>query len=64
MYRCSKCNHIIYYNNKNKVIKCIKCNNEEIDRSNDIFYSDIFFHKLKEEVNFALAMKRRIAPNK
>ena len=64
MYRCSKCNHIVYYNNKNKVIKCIKCNNEEIDRSNDVFYSDIFFHKLKEEVNFALTMKRRTTPNK
>ena len=64
MYLCPKCKHIIYYNHRNKKIKCIKCNNEEIDENNDIFYNELFYIKLKEEINFSLIMKRKSNPNK
>ena len=61
---CHKCNHILYYNYRNKKIKCVKCNNEEIDDFNTIFYNEIFFNKLKDEINFSVIMKRKSNPNK
>ena len=61
---CPKCNHILYYNNRNKKIKCIKCNNEEIDENNDIFYNELFYSKLKDEINFSLIMKRKSNPSR
>ena len=64
MYLCSKCKHSFYYNYRNKKIKCIKCNNEDFDENNDIFYNELFFSKLKEEINFSLIMKRRSNPTK
>ena len=64
MCKCSKCNHILYYNNRTKLIKCLKCNNDETNQDIDVFYNDIFFHKLKEEINFSLIMKRKSIPNK
>ena len=64
MCTCSKCNHILYYNCRNKKIKCIKCNNEEIDENNDIFYNDLFFNRLKEEINFSIVMKRKSNPTR
>ena len=59
---CSKCQHILYYNLRNKKIKCIKCNNEEIDANNEIFYNELFYSKLKEEINFSIIMKRKSNP--
>ena len=61
---CHKCKHILYYNSRNKKIKCFKCNTEEINEYNNIFYNEIFFNKLKEEINFSLVMKRKSNPNK
>ena len=61
---CKECKHILYYSTINKKIKCIKCNFEEIDDFNNIFYNEIFFSKLREEINFSLIMKRKSNPNK
>ena len=61
---CKKCKHILYYNTINKKIKCIKCGFGEIDDYNNIFYNEIFFSKLREEINFSLIMKRKSNPNK
>ena len=61
---CMECRHILYYSTINKKIKCIKCNFEEIDDYNSIFYNEIFFSKLREEINFSLIMKRKSNPNK
>ena len=64
MCLCQKCGHILYYNNRNKKVKCIKCNNEDIDENNDIFYNELFYTKLKEEINFSIVMKRKSNPSK
>ena len=64
MCMCQKCGHILYYNNRNKKVKCIKCNNEDIDENNDIFYNELFYTKLKEEINFSIVMKRKSNPSK
>ena len=61
---CLKCRHMLYYNTRNKKIKCFKCNIEEIDDYNSIFYNEIFFSKLKDEINFSLVMKRKSNPCK
>jgi len=61
---CMECRQILYYNTINKKIKCIKCNFEIIDDYNCIFYNDMFFSKLREEINFSLIMKRKSNPNK
>ena len=61
---CKKCKHILYYNSRNKKIKYFKCNTEELNEYNNIFYNEIFFNKLKEEINFSLIMKRKSNPNK
>ena len=61
---CMKCRHILYYSTINKKIKCIKCNFEEIDDYSSIFYNEVFFSKLREEINFSLIMKRKSNPNK
>ena len=61
---CLRCKHLLYYNYLNKKIKCIKCNTEEIDEYNHIFYNEIFFSKLRDEINFSLVMKRKSNPNK
>ena len=61
---CQKCGHILYYNNRNKKVKCIKCNNEDIDENNDIFYNELFYSKLKEEINFSIEMKRKSNPSR
>ena len=61
---CMECRHILYYSTINKKIKCIKCNFEVIDDCNSIFYNEIFFSKLREEINFSLIMKRKSNPNK
>ena len=64
MCKCLECGHILYYNSRNKNIKCIKCNNDDIEENIVIFYIDTFFKKLKEEINFALILKRKSMPNK
>ena len=64
MCLCSKCNHVLYFNNRNKKIKCIKCNNENIEEHKDIFYNELFFSKLKEEINFSISMKRKSNPSR
>jgi hypothetical protein len=64
MCLCQKCGHILYYNNRNKKVKCIKCNNEDIEENNDIFYNELFYTKLKEEINFSIVMKRKSNPSK
>ena len=61
---CQKCNHTLYYNSRNKRIKCIKCNNEEINEYDDIFYNELFYSKLKEEINFSIIMKRKSNPSR
>ena len=61
---CMKCKHLLYYNSRNKKIKCFKCNTEESDDFNKIFYNKIFFDKLRQEINFSLIMKRKSNPNK
>ena len=61
---CMECRHILYYSTINKKIKCIKCNFEELDDYNSIFYNEIFFSKLREEINFSLIMKRKSNPSK
>ena len=61
---CLKCKHILYYHSRNQKIKCFKCNIEEIDDNNSIFYNEIFFNKLRDEINFSLVMKRKSNPDK
>ena len=61
---CMECRHILYYSTINKKIKCIKCNFEELDDYNSIFYNEIFFSKLRDEINFSLIMKRKSNPSK
>ena len=63
MCLCPKCNHTLYYNNRLKKIKCIKCNNEEMNEHNYTFYIESFINKLKEEINFSIVMKRKSNPS-
>ena len=59
MITCSKCKHTIFFNIRENTIKCIKCNNVKFDENNDVFYNESFYGKLKDEINFALLLKKK-----
>ena len=64
MITCNKCKHTIFFNIRENIIKCIKCNNDKFDENNDVFYNESFYGKLKDEINFALLIKKKTINNK